>query len=128
MKIGNLNAEDYRVEGEALTVVFTGDAQAAVEALDGSPSLAVTTGEGEVVELLRGFTLLSRLTLDRDRGRVTAVFRHVSETETALAEARRELAYLQAENRDILDALVELGDLVAAGAAPAAAGTEGGNI
>lgn len=117
MKIGNIPAGDYRAEGECLTVAFEGAALDRVEALDGAPVLRVTTDTGETVEWLRGYTLLSSVTIDREHGTVTAVFRHVSEAETQLAALAAKQAAQEAAQEDIMLAIAELGGLVAVGTA-----------
>lgn len=123
MKINNITASDYRAHDGLLELV--GLTSATLEEITGMDTsvVEVRTDDGDLVEALAGYVLRS-VTFDIAASAYTAVLSVGTEDTTAatlsklagdLAAAREEVATLQGAALDTMEALAELGGMVAAG-------------
>lgn len=84
MKVNDIKALDYRIDGDLLTIPFAETSVEAVLALDAAV-LTVKTDAGDTVEVLAGYALKTATVAAADPTSVTAVYtRAVDGTAAAL--------------------------------------------
>lgn len=131
MRINNIKALDYQVQGERLAIPLAETSVEAVLAMD-TTLLTVKTDDGDTVEVFAGYALQTVTVDAADPTNVTAVLTRSADDGTAkaldaltdkLAQAEAkavslegQVADLQSANNDVMDALTELAGIVAGGA------------
>ena len=129
MKINNITALDYKAQGPSLELELTGTTLEAITGMD-TALLTVQTDDGDLVEAFAGFTLRSvtfdlvsgifraelvQMAQDTTAAALESMGRELVQSRQEAAALREEVTTLQGAALDTMQALAELGGLVAAG-------------
>ncbi|NCB62433.1 MAG: hypothetical protein EOM52_02285 [Clostridia bacterium] len=116
MKINSIKALDYKAQGDRLTLTLAETTMEAITDMDAA-LVSVQTDAGDAVETFAGYTLQS-VTYDVAATTYTATLtRGAPDTTAAALDAiTAQITAQETVQEDIMVALAELADLVAAGA------------
>lgn len=112
MKINGIKASDYKTIGSELELVFIETTMDDIAAMDTS-IITVRTDDGDLVEIMSGFSL-SSITFDAvTKTFITRLVRSIDDTTAVTIEALSErLAAQEAAQTDIMLAIAELASVV----------------